>query len=62
VGNVRKVSSSINQDSFTSMVPAISICAQRSGASSSPVPGSMPSTNDLRNNAALQEAPGMPPV
>ena len=59
---MRKVSSSIEQDSFTSMVPAISICAQRSGGSSSPVPGSMPSTNDFRNNAALHEAPGIPPV
>ena len=61
-GNMRKASSSIKQDTFTSMVPAISICAQRSGASLSAVPGSMPSTNDLRNNAAVQEPPGLPPV
>jgi hypothetical protein len=60
--NMRKVSSSSKQDSFTSMVPAISICAQRSGASLSSVPGSMPSTNELRNNAAVQEPPSLPPV
>jgi len=44
-----------------SMVPAMSICAQRIGASP-PSFASIPSTNAFKNNAAVQLPPGLPPV
>lgn len=44
-----------------SIDPAMSICAQRIGASP-PSLASMPSTNAFKNNAAVQLPPGLPPV
>ena len=44
-----------------SMVPAMSICAQRIGASPSSL-ASIPSTNAFKNKAAVQLPPGLPPV
>lgn len=43
---------------LTSMVPAMSMCAQRIVASSL----SMPSTKLLKNSAAVQDPASLPPV
>ena len=53
---------SLSHPRRTSIDPAISMCAQRIVGSSAPSAGSTPSTNDLRNKAAVQHPARFPPV